>query len=254
MATRTFYDLAYMIIGFFGLSLGQVYGADVSLIGTMDTTSSGKVSTAKMLKKGHLKTGLFVDSSAFAVPLKDFSPKDSDLAISNDKLLKAANRTSLFVGYGLYDWMELNLGIRSTTDDINSAERKEFFQRFDQGGYYERDTSGAEAGLSYAGSILSAKFLALDLGNLKLAVSGFMEEGIGDEGKYSASKSEGYKFGYYGLFTYGYKDLGQVNLNLGYRSRKAEEVGGNHIGNEFFSRQGSHLSTKDIPNLFQQPQ
>jgi hypothetical protein len=223
-------------LGLIGALNQNALGADVSLLGTIDTTSSGKVSTAKMLKKGTIKSGLFIDSGSYAVPLKDFSPEDTQLSTSNDKLLKGSNKSSLFIGYGLFDWLELHLGIRSTTDDINSDNRKEFFQRFDQGGYYEQNVSAAESGFSYAGSLFSAKFLALDLGNLKFGVSGFVEQGIGSEGEYSASKSENYKFGYLGLVTYGYKDFGQVNFNVGYRSRSAEEVGGKHIGNEVFSK------------------
>ena len=86
------------------------------------------------------------------------------------------------------------------------------------------------------GSIFTAKFLAYDKGNFKLGASGFIEEGIGDEGDFSASRSSQYKLGYMGLLSYGYKNYGQVNLNVGYRSRKAEEVGDKHIGNEYFYR------------------
>ena len=66
---------------------GLSYGADVSMIGTVDVTSTGKVSTSKMLPKGTLKSGVFIDSSSYAVPLKTFSPDDSELRNSNDKLL-----------------------------------------------------------------------------------------------------------------------------------------------------------------------
>lgn len=223
-------------LALFGLLNQNALAADVSFLGTLDTTSSGKVSTAKMLGKGTIKTGVFMDASSYAVPLKSFSPEDSNLSLSNDKLLENANKTSLFVGYGLFDWLELSLGLRSTTDEISDSNRKEFFQRFDHGAYYEKNVDGAESGFSYAGSIFSAKFLAYDGGNFKLGVAGFIEEGVGHEATYSASKSESMKVGYMGLATYGYKDLGQVNLNIGYRSRKAEEIGGSHIGNEVFAK------------------
>ena len=221
-------------VGLLGLLGSPVYAADVGLIGTVDVTSSGKVSTAKMLQQGKLKTGLFIDSSAYAVPLKNNAPGDSELKLSNDKLLESSNKTSLFVGYGVFDWLELNLGVRATTDSISDSNRQEFFQRWDFGAYYDRDTSGAESGMSYAGSIINVKGMVYDAGNLKMGVSAFFEEGVGGAGEYSASKSADFKLGYQGLVSYGYKDLGQVNLNVGYRSRKAEEIGDKHIGNEIF--------------------
>lgn len=212
------------------------YAADVSLIGTVDATSTGRISSAKMLGQGALKSGLFIDSSAYAVPMQTLAPANTQIAGSKDKLLQNSNKTSLFFGYGLYDWVEFHVGVKSTTDEISSSNRKEFFQRFEDGTYFERDTSSAESGASYAGSIFTTKFLAYSAQNLRLGVAGFIEEGVGSEGDISASKSRDYKLGYMGLLTYGYKHYGQINFNLGYRSRKAEELGGVHIGNESFAK------------------
>lgn len=214
----------------------EVFSADMSFVGSIDTTSTGKVSTGKLLKKGHLKASLFIDSSAYGVPLNKFAIKGSYLAGIKDKLLTKSNRTSLFVGYGVFDWMELDLGLRATTDEIDDNRRLEIFQRHEEGEFFERDVSASKSGNTFAGSVLTAKFMVLNRENLKLGMAGFFEEGSGEKARYSASLSESAKIGYMAILSYGYKSFGQATANIGYRSRRAEEIGGKHIGNEIFSR------------------
>ena len=204
--------------------------ADVLPVGSLDSTSTGKVVSAKVLKKGDLKGATHYEGGAFILPLGKFASEGSGLkGFGDQKLVKSVSRIGAFVGYGATNWMEFNLGLRGSSESMNSSQRRDF--------YLDGAREGSvQAGGGFDGIVLSSKFELLDQDSFKLSTMAFYEGASAQRSWQSVSKSEKDKLGMLLTGSYSIKSLGVVTANLGYRSRKAEEVGALYIGNESFAR------------------
>jgi hypothetical protein len=204
--------------------------ADVLPVGNLDSTSTGKIVSAKVLNKGDLKGATHYEGGAFILPLGKFASEGSGLrGYGNQKLVRSVNRFGAFVGYGIANWMEFNLGLRGSSESMNSSQRRDF--------YLDGAREGSvQSGGGFDGVVLSSKFKLLDQDSFKLSTMAFYEGASATKSWQSVSKSEKDKMGLILSGSYSFKSIGVITANLGYRSRKAEEVGALYIGNESFAR------------------
>jgi len=221
---------------------GTARGADVLPVGTLDTTATGKVSSTRLLKPGELKASTQIDGSSYIVGLGQFASEGSGLkSLGDEKLASSANRFSIFTGYGLTDWMDFHIGVRSSSEKMNSDVRRKFYLD----GSIEGNLSSSGGGFS--GAVASTKFHLLSWKDLKVAGLAFYESGVGDVAWNSVTRSERDKLGLAILSSYSFPSFGQILANVGYRSRKAEEVGQLYLGNEtFFKVSGNYHITPRI--------
>lgn len=216
---------------FAGVSLG----ADTSFFGPADSSATGRVSAPNMLGKGGLSSGLFIDGGAYSTSTTKYAPSDAS-SEKQGSLVESSMKATVFTGYGFSNWFELHLGVKASGDKISAGNRKEFFKTFDGSEFKTVDGAEKDFGTSFGGVILSGKFSLIDRGQFKSGLVVFAENGVGSKAATTTDKSENVKLGLMGIGSYQITSSGTLGLNLGYRSREAEEVGGYHLGNEYFYR------------------
>ncbi len=204
--------------------------ADILPVGSLDTTSTGKVSATKLLKAGELKGASQYEGGAQLLPADRSASEASGLKkLGDQKLIKSVHRMGLFVGYGITNRIEFNLGLRGSSEALNSSQRRDFLLDGSREG-----TVGTGGG--FDGVVLSSKFDVFSMDTFKLASLLFYEGAAGEKAWQSFTSSEKDKYGFAVLGSYAIKSLGLLSANIGYRSRKAEEVGAIYIGNEIYTK------------------
>ncbi|MEI8027922.1 MAG: hypothetical protein WCI18_16350 [Pseudomonadota bacterium] len=204
--------------------------ADILPVGSLDTTSTGKVSATKLLKAGELKGASQYEGGAQLLTADRSASEASGLKkLGDQKLIKSVHRMGLFVGYGITSRIEFNLGLRGSSEALNSSQRRDFLLDGSREG-----TVGSAGG--FDGVVLSSKFDVFSIDNFKFASLLFYEGPAGEKAWQSFTRSEKDKYGFAVLGSYAIKSLGLVSANIGYRSRKAEEVGAIYIGNEIYTK------------------
>ena len=219
----------YLFLSFL-IVLGKANAADILPVGSLDTTSTGKVSGTKLLKAGELKGASQYEGGAQLLNASRASSEASGLkSLGDQKLVKSVNRFGLFVGYGITEKIEFNLGVRGSSESINSNQRRDFFLDGSREG-------SVGTGSGFDGVVLSSKFEILSIDSLKVASLLFYEGPAGEKAWQSFTRSEKDKLGFALLGSYAFKSIGMISANIGYRSRKAEEVGAIYIGNETYTK------------------
>lgn len=204
--------------------------ADILPVGSLDTTSTGKVSATKLLKAGELKGTSQYEGGAQLLTADRTASEASGLKkLGDQKLIKSVHRMGLFVGYGITNRIEFNLGLRGSSEALNSSQRRDFLLDGAREG-----TVGSAGG--FDGVVLSSKFDVFSIDSFKFASLLFYEGPAGEGAWQSFTRSEKDKYGLAVLGSYAIKSLGLVSANIGYRSRKAEEVGAIYMGNEIYTK------------------
>jgi len=216
---------------FLGWSLcNQARAADILPVGSIDTTSTGKVSATKLLKAGELKGSSQYEGGSQLLAAERSASEASGLKkLGDKKLIKSVHRMGLFVGYGITSRIELNLGLRGSSEALNSSQRRDFLLDGAREG-------SVGSGGGFDGVVLSSKFDIYSIDSLKLGSLIFYEGPAGEKAWQSFTRSEKDKYGFAAMGSYAVKSIGLISANIGYRSRKAEEVGAIYIGNETYTK------------------
>lgn len=210
------------------------WGADTLPLGALDARATGKVSSAEVLERGTLTTGLSVEAAETVV---DRGLMRGDDGVSGDgRLLRDANRASVFFGAAVADNLEMTLGLHGSFEHVKPDRRDALFANASASLGEDASWRHGVKQSGFAGASLLLKLKLVDWRGLGLAFAPFVESGAGDQASFALTRSVGPKAGFVTIATYGAPGVAELSLNLGARYRDAEELGDVAIRNEQFAR------------------
>ncbi len=228
--------LSAPLLALVALANAGAYAADALPVGNLDARATGDVSSAATAVPGAIFSGATLGASEGVIKDAQAVGRD-DGKERTGALLRDAHRASIFLGGAISNMVELSLGLHGTYEHVKSAER--------QGLYPELAAPGADANgdadssrrvhqTAFSGASLFAKFKLLDSQGIKIAVAPFVETGAGERASYSLTRSVGPKVGFMAISTYGARGVGAIDVDIGYRYRDPEQLGGVTLRNELF--------------------
>jgi len=205
----------------------QAFAADTLPVANLEAKTTGKVSSANLLKPGQFALGLLYHGTDSPVP-SAVAPEGESVALSG-----RVHQVGAVVGIGIAKFLELHLGVHGTSENIVDEHNRQYlFTRADDDEAIGGSTDSKSTAFSGVSGL--AKFRLVDMPGIKLAVAPFIKSGAGSSARQSISRSEAATGGWMVIGTYGARGVAEINLNGGYRYRDKEQLGDWTLRNEMF--------------------
>jgi hypothetical protein len=188
-----------------------------------DSSSVGKTSSAKLLNAGGIRAGVLIEG-ADIVKLNNDKARDSSYGSGHQAF---AN-----VSYGVLKDLELGLSFKMNREIMFQDSRDDLFENNShyEVGYKKFKETG------YAGTRGMLKYRLIQNGGLNISIATYAEEGMGERGMYALTKAQKAAQGWLALLSYGYKGVGEININTGMRYQKPQLFDNRYFRNEMMAR------------------
>lgn len=205
------------------LSATSAFSADVTPMGTSESTATGKVSTAKIVRPDTYRVGVTFDGADAMTVDKEYG---------NRNTISSGHQSSINFTYGMTKYFQLDLGLRGSHEVVSHNVRTDINEDFDT----ENVETNQLKETAYSGARLVAKYKLITNRNLHIAIAPFLEEGMGQKAKNSLTRSQKARAGFLTMLSYGHTGVGEINLNAGMRYRDPEVLGHVILRNEMIGK------------------
>ena len=208
--------------------LGLMASGSASALDTLpmvpgDSSSVGKTSSAKLVGAGGVRAGIVIEG-ADIVKLNNEKKADSSYGSGHQAFVNFS--------YGLFKDLELDLSIKTTREIMYMNIRDGLYEnksRYDEGFKKFKETG-------YAGTRVMLKYRLIQNNGLNITIAPFAEEGMGERGMYSVTKTQKAAAGWLALLSYGHTGIGEINLNTGVRYQEPQRFDDRFVRNEVMAR------------------
>lgn len=217
-------------IAYTGLAL------DLELNRSVDAKNKGGVSAADLNRQGQVFTSLSINRSLSLIAEDKITSASviEERDSSANSILARTGRAGFVFSYGLFDHLELNLGVTGSHENMAEVHHERTYGHLNlneagqDAAEYNADTYG------YAGSSAMIKIKIFEQDSLRITLAPYLYEGLGHSAKTSLTKEERVRGGWKSIVSYSYENW-DIDLNGGYRYRYPTEVSEIRVRNSRFA-------------------
>ncbi len=229
------------------LSFSSFLGAvDLEATRTLDAGSKAHVSNGRTMARSSVMASVHAYQSLALTPQKYFledEPRTADSAY-----LSRTGRSSLLVGYGITDRIEINVGISGSYENQSQKTKQSLFDAPQNEGEAlgeKRDNST----YAYSGASLLVKLNLIDNDGFAWSFAPFVSEGLGQKVAMQLTRAKRSHGGWKSIMTLGNEHAVNFTLDLGFHYQTPEDVGDIRVRNSLFANTALNIPINHVFGL-----